>query len=336
MPNLNELVRSYQKKAREEKLKLLKLERPKNLMLQFLVEFQQPTKQRRLSAKTLARLITHFERSWGRIEQFFDEVEGLHMSLEHWGALREEAQKMPEEAKRGWKKAFDEAAALRADVMAQTADLVPRVRVSVAGHRSDAEDLDGVGFIGLIKAMENFDAERGVPFDVYARSWIYNSMIQYLRRDKLVNPSEKVLRSFRLYDKTFTKLQGELGREPEEEEVAAAMQISAEDLQNLLEIDTSTTSLDLPVGKDEDYSLHEVLGEDEAAPYEQMEGKMLARKLQEHMKKLDDSELSIVMLRWYPIQQSSLEGKPMPIDQAIIKMQEIAMNRLLAVTSGNN
>ena len=71
MEEIGEIVREYQKKTYVEKLELLKLERPKERMVELLIEFQQPTKQRRLSAKTLAILVTHFERNWKNIEEFF-------------------------------------------------------------------------------------------------------------------------------------------------------------------------------------------------------------------------------------------------------------------------
>lgn len=330
MAELEEIVREYQKKTRAEKIELLKLELPRKHMISLLIEFQQPTKQRRLSAKTLALLVTHFERNWKKVDEFFDEIEKLKIPIDRWCELRSEAEKMTAAERKKWQKAFDETADLRSEVLSRVSELVPRVRASIVGYDATlSQDMDSIGYLGLIKAMENFDPERGVPFDVYSKSWIYNSMVQFIRKDKLVNPSEKVLRCFRLYDKTFTRLQTELGREPDELEIAEAMDMSTEELQNLLEIDTSTTSFDQPATREDDYTLHEVLGEDQAAPYDEMEGKILARNLQEHMKSLEGVELSVALLRWHPLNQCKLQGQPMPIDQAISRMQEISLNQIL-------
>lgn len=334
MGKLEELVCEYQKKVREEKLELLRLPLPRQRMIELLIEFQQPTKQRRLSAKTLAYLITHFEKNWQHIENFIDEVDELRISIDHWCDLRTYAEKTEAAKAKKWTKAFEQTAKLRSEVIAIIADLIPKVRASIVGYKSmQAGDLDSVGFMGLIKAMENFDSKRGVPFEAYARSWIYNTMVQFLRKDQLVNPSEKVLRTFRLYEKTVTNLQGTLGREPEEIEIANAMNMSEEDLDNLLEIDTSVTSLDLPATKNEEYTLHEILGAEEAAPYQQMENVALARRLGEHMKTLDHAERTIVLLRWFPLEQSDLKGLPMVIDQAINRMKEISFQRILPKTA---
>ncbi|MFZ5806586.1 MAG: sigma-70 family RNA polymerase sigma factor [Verrucomicrobiota bacterium] len=331
MTTVEELVCEYQKKVRVEKIELLKLDKPRKRMIELLIEFQQPTKQRRLSARTLARLVTHFSRNWGKIEQFFDEVDELRISIDYWCQLRAEAEKLPLEKRKKWQKSFDQTADLRAEVLSRTATIIPRIRSSIVGYSGRySEDLDSVGYIGLIKAMENFDIRRKVPFEAYARSWIYNSMVQYLRKDQLVNPSEKHLRTFRLYERTFTRLQGELGREPEEIEIANAMNISAQDLENMLAIDTSVTSLDLPSTKDEECSLHEVLGAEESAPYQQMEAKVLARHLRDHMQTLSNHELAIVTLRWFPVTESTLEGCPMTVEQAMNKMREVSLLSLQA------
>lgn len=331
MSDLNAMVREYQKKSKVERLELLRLELPRKKMVELLIEFQQPTKQRRISAKLLAHLLTHFERNWGEVEEFFERVEGLKMSIDAWCQLRAEAEKMPAKERKAWQKAFDVTAKLRSDVLVQVAGIIPRVRVSVVGYDSaNTEDLDGVGYMSLIKALENFDADRGVPFEAYARSWGYNSMIQYLRKDKLVNASEKVLRAFRMYDQTITEIEAKLGRKAEDFEIAEAMNISTADLESLLAVNTSTTSLDAAVSEEEEgATLHEMLSTEEAAPYMEMESKALAHSLQQHMKKLSQSELSIVLLRWFPLKHSDLKGQPMSIDLAIMRMQELALERMM-------
>jgi len=332
----HELVAEYQILSRRERLELLRLEKPRQLMIQFLIEFQQPTKQRRISAKTLTQLVVHFERDWRSIDSFFDKIEELCMPVDKWCQLRAEAETMPDKQTKLWKETFDQTAAVRSEIMIRVADLVPRVRYSAVGHdASQAHDLDGVGYMGLIKAMENFDSSRGVPFEAYARSWIYNSMIQYLRKDHLVNPSEKVLRSFRAYENAVADLRAKLSREPFEDEIAEAMNISTEQLYSLLSIDTSTRSMDASISEDEDGTLHDILGEEESQPYDKMESKSLALSLQQHMSKLKDQELSIVLLRWFPLKQSELKGNPTTIEKALVDMQRIAFRRLYALSTAH-
>lgn len=335
--NLNKLLEEYQIRFKQEKLALLKLELPRKRLKEILQEIREPaSKQRRISGKLVDLLLSYLDDPRSEPSTFYDKLQEIKLSIDAWCQLRVEAEKMQPLLRKNWQNAFESAAEIRSQILTQMVPIVAKVRVGAVGYRGqNADDLDGVGFLALIKAIENFDLSRKVPFEAYARSWIYNAMVQHLRKDNLINPSEKVLRTYRLYDQKRQEMEAELGRAVDDAEVAEQLSIHPDELENLLSVNTTTTSLDAEVGEDEEGSLHDILGQEESAPYQEMEMKMLARSLHQHMSKLSNPELSVLLLRWYPLKHSTLRGEPMPLEQAVEEMQKIALERLKSASMKN-
>ncbi len=100
----------------------------------------------------------------------------------------------------------------------------------------DVDDLIQAGVEGLLSCVDRFDAESGVAFSTYAHQRIRGAMIDELRsRDWL---PRSVRRSGRELESTLRRLEQELGRPPEEREVAAALDMSLAEYQQLL-LDTN-------------------------------------------------------------------------------------------------
>jgi RNA polymerase sigma factor for flagellar operon FliA len=107
----------------------------------------------------------------------------------------------------------------------------------------DYEDILSFGTIGLIEAVERFDHEKGVKFETYAISRIRGSIIDALRSlDRL---PRSVRQKAREANEAIMRLTNELGRDPTDEEVAAALEVSA-DVYRKTQVDSSwiTVSLD--------------------------------------------------------------------------------------------
>jgi len=97
-------------------------------------------------------------------------------------------------------------------------NIVERIAVRVPPYIAGKEDLMNVGVIGLISAIEKFDKERNVQFETYARYRIRGAVLDELRsRDWLSRSTRN--KGARLED-AFRHLQKELGRPPDDEEVA--------------------------------------------------------------------------------------------------------------------
>jgi RNA polymerase sigma factor for flagellar operon FliA len=97
------------------------------------------------------------------------------------------------------------------------------------GGAIDVDDMFSVGIIGLIQAFHAYDPSGGRPFAVYAEYRIRGAMLDEMRRlDPMSQPMRKKTRKM---DKAINQLSHTLGRSPTEEELAAHMEISVEDLR---------------------------------------------------------------------------------------------------------
>lgn len=109
--------------------------------------------------------------------------------------------------------------------------VVGRIMVELPAH-VDRDDLVSHGTIGLIKAVDRFDARRGVKFETYAIAVIRGAVLEALRQEDWVPRS--VREKARRIQTAVAQLEVELGRPPEEEEVADALELTAVEYARLL------------------------------------------------------------------------------------------------------
>lgn len=104
----------------------------------------------------------------------------------------------------------------------------------------DREDLVSAGILGLIKAVDRFDPQRGVKFETYATTVVRGEVMESLRAKDWAPRS--VRRKLRRLAEVVGELEARLRRAPEEEEVAEAMEMTLEDYHRFLS-DASTASV---------------------------------------------------------------------------------------------
>ena len=175
-------------------------------------------------------------------------------------------------------------------------ELMPLVRALAsryAGRGEPLEDLVQVGALGLIKAVDRFDVDRGVEFSSYAVPTIVGEIRRHFRDKAWAMHVPRRLKelSVRL-SRVLDELTTELGRSPTIAELAAATGVEEEDVIDALDSANaySTRSLHAPFDDGDETSLADKLGEDDAGFAEVEDGSLVAAGLDA----LDERERQIV------------------------------------------
>jgi RNA polymerase primary sigma factor len=161
-------------------------------------------------------------------------------------------------------------------------------------------DLIQEGNIGLMKAVDRFQFRRGFKFSTYATWWVRQaigrSVADYGRTIRL---PVHIVESLGRLTRERRTLAAELGRDPSPEELAERLKIPVGKVQLLIEAARPATSLEAPIGEDEDTRLADVVRDHSAqSPEEAAIGNQIVIELERAMAPLNDREREIMRLRY--------------------------------------
>jgi RNA polymerase sigma factor for flagellar operon FliA len=160
----------------------------------------------------------------------------------------------------------------------------------------ELSELVSVGVLGLIEAANRYQPTLGVPFDAFARRRIHGAMLDALRGLDWVPRSLRRLQ--RDVDGAMSRLRHTLGREPQTEEIAAALGVSPEQYdQKLDELRLADVAVLQSGSGDENGGLLEV-AVDEGGPYAQLERNELKARLAQALLQLPERERQILALSY--------------------------------------
>jgi DNA-directed RNA polymerase specialized sigma subunit len=332
MDSLPDKVLNYQKLLKKERLELLRIKEVRTQLVDILVELQEPTYNRRISAKGVAYLIAKVQEEPTNPIEFYDEIIALKVKMEAWTRLENAALK-------GdcidWKPLHQDTLKLRDELLIETIHLVKDVRrMRIQCSPNHYLDVESAGLFGLFRSFILYSPVHNRDFEAYAKDTIYYAMLTFLTTNNAIRLSGKMIRYLREFKRAEEELTINLGREPDEEELRKKMGLSEAEMNEITHAKGNVLSMDAPASEeDEGGGLHDLIGEEDSLPFDRYERKSVLDEMVNCLKKLPKLQADFAALRWQFTTESKIKGVAKPAQNAVAVMRDMAYLRLKAARS---
>lgn len=214
--------------------------------------------------------------------------------------------------------------------------LVVKIAMDYSNFGLPLLDLISEGNLGLVKAVERFDPSKGGKLSTYAAWWIKQNIKRALaNQGKPIRMPVHTVEKIAQMRRVINRLTEELGREPNNDEIAYEMGVPLNKVAHLKALNSKPASLDAPVGEDSDSARlgDLVRDEDAVTPYENLRSQSSIRELRSVVDSLEPREAEIIRYRF-----GLKGGEPMTLEDIGVKfgvtrervrqLQNLALHKL--------